>query len=428
MIKGPVHYIWKYRLVQYCSTTLTSGEQITVINSGKESAGGEFFTDARIRIGDRELTGNILLHESSSILQDNDDKEHADVILHVCLPEDGQIPLWDSNRSPMLIITLPDNVKDELRRMTSQTDNLPCHESLAAISSIDQHAYMSRLLVERIEEKGAIITDTLKLCEGRWNDALLKTTVRSFGFGIQSAAFNDLAEILNIRALEKHRDNLLQIEAIMFGQAGLLDEKSIPYYYLENARSECYYRELAREFTFLRNKFGLRTLDSSIWSSNYTPHVRIARLAQMYHREHLDISRIVQQCGTVTDYHRLIDCTLHGYWSNHSCIGGTATSGNGSMSRRHLDIITINTIVPIIYIWGKLHGKESECSRAEDMLHQISHEENRIVRQWKQWGAKVECAADSQAVLQLDKRYCRMHRCADCLFAYHHIRQMLVAR
>lgn len=417
---GIINYIWEHKLIQ--RPTTTEGKSVHIISCGNSGKDNGLYTDARIRIGEETLTGCVRLHDNGY----EEYMEHDNVILNVATISNDKNSLFNGCRTPLLKIEIPEEMKKEFNCATQQTGNMQCMESINGISTLEQHAYMSRLLVERMEEKGIGIKKTLHECGERWNDTLFRTIVRSLGFGIQSNAFTLLANIIDIRALEKHRDNLLQLEAILLGQAGLLESDSIPYYYRATADKERYYSEITREFRFLRNKFNLQILDHSIWNGNYTPHVRIARVAQLFHLERLDISRMMQ-CESNAEYYSLLDCTLGGYWSNHICIGGAETSGNGGMSRRHLDIIIINAIIPIIYMWGKLHGEERECNKAEELLHRTNSEENRIVRQWKDHGAKIECAADSQAILQLDKRYCRMHRCSECRFAYYHIRERLHA-
>ena len=417
-MKSTINYLWKNRLFPDRSLRSADGKEIHIISNGKESADGNIFTGCRIKAGNELWTGDIILHsikENKSPDTATENRAAASIKVTIDGCAHGQ-----DGRTLIIAASLPAGM-EEFHTLAEQQRNIPCQHTLPKITALEQHSYMSRLLVERIEEKSSLLEETLAQCGGKWNDALTRTIIRSFGFGIQSRPFGELAETVDTHALEKHRDNLLQIEAILFGQAGLLEEEGIPHYYLTKAKNERYYNELAREFRFLRNKFGLKLLDGRIWDSNYTPHVRIARLAQMYHDRRIDVSRIID-CRRAADHHRLLDTVLSGYWSNHTCIGGVETSGNGGMNKRHLDTVIINAIVPIIYLWGKRHGQEHICGRAEEMLHLMNCEENSIVKRWRSAGARMECAADSQAILQLDKKYCRQHRCAECRFAYYHIK------
>ena len=228
-----------------------------------------------------------------------------------------------------------------------------CRCIIAELPSEQFDNNLARLLDERFEEKRKIIERIFALCDSRWDDTLLKVAIRSFGFGIQNPVFEEWANTLDTQALGKHRDNLTQVEAILFGQAGLLDIESIPYYYREEALKCNYYNELVREYRFLSNKFGLKSIDHKMWSSgNSTPHLRIARVASLYHLGRLTISGITA-AADLTDIYRLFAHPLDGYWQNHLCFGGTDTGGNGCMKQRQVDVIIINSVVPLLHIYGK---------------------------------------------------------------------------
>ena len=276
---------------------------------------------------------------------------------------------------------------------------------------------LAELLTERIEEKRKIIERIFAQGEQRWDDTLLKVAIRSFGFGIQGQVFERWASVLNTQALGKHHDNLTQIEAILFGQAGLLNDESIPYYYRNDATKSTYYNELKREYSFLCNKFGLESIDHNMWNSgNSTPHLRIARIAMLYYQSRLTISGITT-ANTLTDVYRIFNHSLNGYWQNHTCFGGTETTGNGSMRQKQVDVIIINSVVPMLYIYGKHRKEEKFCTMAMDLLQQIEPEENSIIKRWREQGIAAECAADTQALLQLSRNYCSNNNCAACPLA-----------
>ena len=328
----------------------------------------------------------------------------------------------DVDHTPM---TMPDGLTNEFCAAEEHRDTLPCSGTIAGLPTILYHSILSRLLVERIEEKRGIIERIFTQCNQKWDDTLMKLVIRSFGFGIQGSVFEEWANVLDMQALGKHRDNPTQIEAIMFGQAGLLDEESIPYYYRGEAGRSVYYNELKREYRFLSNKFGLTTIDHKKWNcGNTTPHLRIARIASLYHTGKLTISGITAT-DTLNGIYRLFSHTLDGYWQNHTCFGGTETTGNGFMKQRQVDVIIINSVVPMLYIYGKHRKEERLCGMAEDLLHQIEAEENSITKKWREQGVKAECAADSQALLHLSRSYCRAKECTRCPFAYHYIKERM---
>lgn len=332
---------------------------------------------------------------------------------------------YELDSTMRLPLRCDDSLIEEYDAMEKREQRLQCYEVMAELEEVVLHSIMSRLLMERIEEKAANIEKIFKASDNKWDDTLFRTIIRSFGFGIQGDIFEEWANMLDMKALAKHRDRAIQVEAIMFGQAGLLNEESIPYYYRDDATNSKYFRELQREYRFLSRKFSLKEMNYERWGmSNKTPHLRIARLAALYLGQKASISNITA-CNTTAELNSLLDTALNGYWYNHTCFGGTETSGNGAMKTRHCDIIIINAVVPILFMYGKRHNDLALCNKAEDFLHFLKSEENSIVRRWKEQGIEINCAADSQAFLHLNRKYCSKCYCEECHFAYHYIKKRI---
>lgn len=423
-MKELLNYIWKNRLLPKTGMHTIQGEELQIISYGQQTHETGIFSNATITIGNKELHGEVIMHESECKDSDAGQRIGSSTVLLVT-GEGCNFAKECRDTTAILRLRLPDGLEKEFADATQHVHCLPCSDAFENIDIINRNSYMSRLLIERIEEKASNILQTFSESNGLWEETLLKTVIRSFGFGIQSEVFERWAKILDFNAMGKHRDNRLQIEAIMFGQAGLLEEGSIPHYYRNEALSCSYFKEITREYRFLRNKFGLQEIHYSEWSkSNATPHVRIARIAALYCRENTGISNIMS-CNTTNEYYNIIDTTLEGYWSNHTCFGGTETIGNGSMKQRQMDVIIINAIVPILYIYGKHRNDTDTCNKAEEFLHLLKSEENSIIKKWLDRGITANCAADSQAILQLEKRYCRMCNCTECRFAYHYIKERI---
>ena len=418
-MKGILNYIWKNRLLPRNGLHTVDGTSIEVVSYGHEGGDDYLFRDTMIRIDNEVQCGNVVLGRGINA-------EDEGIILHITTEECTENSRSSTHTSvPYLCIELPHGLESEYSKAEQQQQCLQCENIIGSISKIEMNSFLSRLAVERIEEKANGIMHTFSLCNNLWDDTLFKTIARSFGFGIQSNVFEKWARNLDMNALGKHRDNLLQIDAIMFGQAGLLCEESIPHYYLKEAQGSTYYKEISREYRFLKNKFGLQEIDHKEWNcGNASPHVRIARLAALYSTRRIGISAIMA-CDTASEYCNIIDTTPTGYWHNHTCLGGTETTGNGGMKQRQLDVIIINAVVPTLYIYGKHRNNSAICSKAEDLLYHIKAEENSIVKKWKEKGVTVECAADSQAIIQLEKMYCRTCNCTKCRIAYHYIKDCL---
>lgn len=427
-MNGVLYYIWKNRLLDNIKLHTTDGKSLDIIDYGTWNGIDNIVNNTKIRIDNQIWSGDIVLHNKSSEPEeriDRKDGSYSNVILHVSMNGDYKATGEHCEAAHQLNIECADSLNEEYEAMEQHISKLPCGKAIREIENVVLHSILSRLLVERIEEKSTTIGELLTECSMKWDDALFKTIARSFGFGIQSNVFGKWASILDMQALARHRDNIMQTEAIMFGQAGLLDEQSIPYYYRDSASRSDYFQEISKEYRYLSKKFSLECMDHRSWgTSNATPHLRIARLASIYNRNRTNMGSITA-CNTINELRELLNAPLDGYWRNHTCFGGTETCGNGAIKERHCDIIIMNAIVPTLFIYGKRHANMALCNRAEDYMYLMKGEENSIIRRWKEEGVKVECAADSQALLQLSKKYCSVCNCKNCYFAYHYIKRGL---
>ena len=214
-----IYYIWKNRLFPYTGLRTTSGEIICVIDNGKSGEKENVFNNAKIKIGERIWVGNVVLHDKSSDWEYEIHKSGScteNVILHVTMGNDCSTLRRHGEEIHQLCIGYPDNLKEELKAnfKDNQKANLPCANAVSQIEVVKLHSILSRLLVERIEEKAKTIEAIYEKCDKRWEETLFKTLIKSFGFGIHTRLFEELADTLNFQALGKHHDNAMQVEAI----------------------------------------------------------------------------------------------------------------------------------------------------------------------------------------------------------------------
>lgn len=423
-----MHYIWRNRILSREQLHTTEGESIQVIEIGtNEPTDGNIFHNARLKIGTNEWSGNIILHHKSSDWEKEIHKNGADgyknVILHITESDDIETMLPHGEYIPQLRISYSAHKAREYEAAAKGLEPLPCYKTMANMEKIHLHSNLSRLLIERIEDKSQRIEKLYNECGKRWEETFFKLLARSFGFGVQSTPFEQWAAVLDMQALGKHRDNLLQVEAIFFGQAGLLAEESIPAYYRKEALESSYYKELIREYKFLSQKFGLKSINAKMWNGNSTPHLRIARLAALYNSAKATLSSIAT-CETQKELEEILQVTPQGYWWNHLQFGGTTTNGCGPLRTSQLHTIIINTIAPILYTYGKHRNNLVLCNKAEEILHNLGSEHNSIIRKWEEAGIIADCAADSQALLQLRKEYCNKMACCRCRFANAYLRSL----
>lgn len=424
-----MHYIWKNNLLDRNRLQTTAGKKIEIVSAGiQNSVYHNIFTNACLKIDGTEFIGNVILHDKSSHWE-KEIKENAihneRIILHVTQDDDVENISKTGETIHRLKIALPKKLEKEYDDICAGKRRLQCDETIQKTSGIKQHAFLSRLLIERIENKAERITRLYEESNKRWNDTLFKLLARNFGFGIQSDTFETWARNLDMQALGKHRDNALQTEAIFFGQAGLLNLHTRPHCYRAEAEKSEYYNNLLREYKFLSSKFNLNEIDGNMWhSGNATPHVRIARLATLYRQGHIDIATI-SECNTTAELRNLLQIQPDGYWRFHLQFGGTETHGVQPLKKSQTDLLIINTVVPILYAYGKHRRDDTLCAKAEDFLHTLQSEENSIIRNWRTKGIDIESAADSQALIQLRKEYCDKSNCKNCHFAFEYFKEQI---
>ena len=249
---------------------------------------------------------------------------------------------------------------------------------------------------------------------------LFVTVARSFGFGKNGDAFEQWAYHIPIAAVGKHRDDLLQVEAIFFGQAGLLEEAGNP--------ADFYYQRLRREYQFLRQKFSLQPMDRHAWKflrlrpQNF-PHIRIAQLAVMYYRQQLNLSRLLN-ADSPDSVRALFQTGVSDYWQTHYTFGSAHTSpATKSLSPSSVELLIINAVVPVLFCYGRYVSDAAITSRAMQLLEQLKPERNSVIQHWQAAGVSPDNAADTQALLQLHTAYCLKRDCLRCRFGYEYIRR-----
>ena len=219
-------------------------------------------------------------------------------------------------------------------------------------------------------------------------------------------------------AAGKHRDSLFQIEAMFFGQAGLLEEAGFDEYYLS----------LQKEYKFLRQKFSLTPIAPSAWKflrlrpQNF-PYIRIAQLAMLYYEQRMNLSKLVN-ANHVDEIHSLLLTHVSEYWQTHYTFGGKETKPQErKLSSSSMDSVIVNALAPMLFAYGKYKSDQSLCDRAFSLWEQLEPENNRVVRDWASAGVICESAADSQALIQLTRCYCQTRDCLRCKFGYEFIKQ-----
>ena len=416
-----LHYVWKHKIFPLGELRTTTGLSVEIIDTGLQNhhAGPDFF-NAKVKIDGTMWVGNVEIHSHSSDWRKHGhhtDKAYDSVVLHVAGEVSEDVFRCNGEKIPQIQLACPDNIKERFDDLKQADLKPPCFSVLPSLSRLSIHSWLTALQSERFEQKTSVIKERLKRLNNHWEDAFFITLSRNFGFGLNGDAFEMWANLLSFRSVDKHRDNLFQVEAFFFGQAGLLDEK------LDN---DTYYGEMQKEFRFLQNKFDLRIMDVSLWKflrsrpGNF-PHVRIAQLAYLYATKPALFSQIIA-AGTTKEIREILSVQTSDYWGEHFIFGKPSVRKEKIIGTGSLNLIIINTVVPFLYAYGLHKGNEQLCSKATSFLEELKAENNHITRLWDGAGLPVYSAADSQAIIQLQKEYCDKKKCLYCRFGYEYLR------
>jgi len=409
----------------------TDGRAVDVIDPGlynRRDAGPDFF-NAKVRIGETVWVGNVEIHDHASdwyVHHHDRDPRYNNVILHVVGEADAEVLTNESHYLPQLVLEVPPTVAQNYQELLSTDEYPPCYQIIPSLSRLIVHSWMAALQTERLEQKTEAIRHRAEQCGGSWEDAYFVTLARNYGFGINGDAFEQWALHVPLSAVGKHRDDLFQIEAIFMGQAGLLEEQSIPERYQQQAHTEGYFDNLRAEYLYLAHKFSMKPIDFALWRflrlrpQNF-PHIRISQLANLYYERRAGLSALLE-CESIEQLRALFCTHATPYWQTHYTFGSESPRNEKVLSVSTLNLLLINTAIPVLFAVGRHRQKDIYCDRAFDFLEELKAEQNHIVRMWSQCGLDVQTAGDSQALIQLKKEYCDKKDCLRCRIGYEYLR------
>lgn len=426
-----LHYCWKHKLFPLEPLTTTDQLPVEVIDPGLHNrhAGPDFF-NAKVKVDGTLWVGNVEIHDKASdwYLHGHDrDAAYDNVVLHVCGVVDAIVTTHQGQVLPQMQLSVPEHVSEHYQELITIDRYPPCYKIIPDLTQLMMHSWMNALQTERLEQKTEAIRKRVDLCDGSWEDAYFVTLARNYGFGVNGDAFEAWANSIPLHAVDHHRDDLFQVEAIFLGQAGLLEMETVPERYRDEALSEGYFTRLRNEYLYLAHKFGLQPIDHKLWKflrmrpQNF-PHIRISQLANLYHSRRAGLSQLVA-CETMEDMQEVLATNVSPYWETHYVFGSESAKSGKHMSRHSLRVLMINTAIPMLFAYGRYRGDDRLCDRAFTLLEQLGAEDNHIVRMWQECGLVVQNAGDSQALIQLKKQYCDRKDCLHCRIGYEYMRK-----
>lgn len=408
-----LHYIWQFRLFSP-ELRLQSGEQIEVLSPGaKNNDSGPDFFNARVRIGDTIWAGNVEIHILSSDWKRHNhqnNKNYDTVILHVVWRDDSEVFRKDGERIPTLELDgkFNENAWKSYQEFMNSKQWIPCTNSITKVDLFILTSCLERVLIERLEKKALLVEQVLSLTNNDWAQTFYRLLARNMGFKLNNQAFEMLAHSLPYSFLAKHADNLFQIEAMIFGQAGLLEGKFI----------DDYPNQLKKEFGFLQKKFDLVPIDSHLWRfmrlhpGNF-PTIRLAQFASIIHHSANIIGELFDSNDTIV-YRKLFGAEASTYWNSHYTFDKPSPPKRKTLGMSSVDLLIINLVAPILLAYGRRKSDYVMTEKPLDLLIQIKAEDNSVIRKWIELGVPVSNAATSQALLELKTIYCDARKCLNC--------------
>ena len=414
-----MQYVWKHRLWRSEDMVTNTGKKVRVVDPGllNTDAGPDFF-NAKIEIDGHMWVGNVEMHYRATDWKrhhHNSDKAYDSVILHVVAKDDAPVRRTNGELIPQLVLEVSPQFNADYASLVGATIEVPCATKIKQVPHLTIVEWVEGLAFERLHGKVERIHQLLDSFNGSWEDVCYVTLARNFGFGINNDAFERLARRTPLRLLGKHSDSVLQIEALLFGQAGMLDA--------QKPGMDSYYNQLCTEYAFLSNKFQLTPMEKESWKlfrirpQNF-PYRRIAMLAQYIEGGFRMMNRILEAEGE-KEMRALFEVELSGYWTKHYTFGKPNERATATLSRSSIDIILINTVAPLLYAYGELTGNYEMTDKAIKLLEDLRAESNSIVSHFVAYGIDCPDALTSQALVQLKREYCDARKCIYCKIGHH---------
>ena len=408
-----LQFIWQFQYFNKYQLCTDAGESLQIIHPGVFNTNqGPDFLGAKIKLGQTVWAGNVEIHIRASdwmLHKHETDENYQTIILHVVWNGDTVIYDKNGNKFPALIIEpLVSKMMIVHYEQLMQTEAfVPCQSFLPVLSHIGWQSWLERLLVERLQKRAAVIFEKLRATENHWEEVFWQMLARNFGMPVNADAFESMAQSIPITILARHKLQIQQLEALLLGQAGLLNEEF----------SEPYALLLQREYRFLKHKYNLteaaiKPLFLRMRPAGF-PTVRVAQLAMLVHQSDHLFSKIIE-AKSYAEVMRFLNVTANDFWHYHYNIGTTTAYKPKALGEQMAENILINTIAPLLFAYGLSGDNQAYKDKAIEWLLQTKSEQNNIIKKWRSFGVMCDNAMETQGLLELKKHYCDTRKCLDC--------------
>jgi hypothetical protein len=413
MTEDLLHFIWKYKLLKPINLYTTSKTELQIIKTGEHNThAGPDFTNARIKIGDTEWAGTIEIHKKSSdwfLHNHHTDKAYDNVILHVVYEHDKEIQNSKQQPIPCLELKpfLMDGVLEKYENLYKNKQPIPCGTLFTDVPDIIKEPWLERMLVDRLEDKTNFVQELFTFTKNNWDETFYLLLFKNFGFHINSDAFLQIAKSIPLNTLLKHANSTQQVEALLFGQSGLL-HKDLKDEYTQN---------LFKEYNYLKHKYQLIPIPHNLKFLRLRPQnfptIRLAQLANFILKYQHTFSKIVE-ATKIEDVKKLFTISVSDYWQTHYTLDELSVFEEKNFGKSSIENIIINTVCPLLFFYGKIKQDESLIEKAVKWYDELKPEKNNITKLFEELSFKPKHAGHSQALIQLNNNYCTNKKCLQC--------------
>ncbi len=408
-----LHYLWKFKKFDILNLKTFTGENIMIVNVGQylELAGPDFF-NAQIIIADQKWAGNVEIHLKSSdwyLHHHERDSAYENVILHVVWEHDADIYRKNNIEIPVLELKkyVDEQTLADYQSLMTPKSWLFCEKHIKYIHKFTLRNWQERLFFERLERKSKPINLLLLETNSDWEAVLFCLLAKNFGLNTNGENFLKIAVSIPFSLIRKERSEIENLEALLLGKAGLLD--------LE--KEDNYFKDLKFRYFYLLHKYQLeKIMVDSVQFFKHRPDnfptIRLSQLANLYHVQQNLFSKLVE-VNTVENIYKIFDISVSNYWLNHYQFDKESPKKKKQLSKSFVDLIIINTIIPLLFAYAKSQGKETSEDLIQ-LLYEVAPEKNAIIEKFSFFGIKAQNAFESQSLLQLKNEYCNKSRCLEC--------------
>ncbi len=410
-----LHFIWKFRKLNCRELTTAANNTLRILDYGIHNllSGPDFF-NARVEIDGQQWAGNIEMHVKASDWyrhHHQEDKKYRNVILHVVWTNDVPVFGYDNKEIPTLELRhlISEKLLSNYNELFSNRNNsfINCEKEIGRLDKFILDNWLERLFIERLEYKSIEIQQLLQASENNWERTLFLLILKNFGLKINGASFMSIGKAIEFSVIQKTRLIPYQLESMLFGMAGLLEDDEV---------RDTYYLKLQREYLYLKNKFNLDP--SSVIPPEFFklrpvnfPTIRLSQFAALYKKRHF--FSLVIAANSRAELIKLFQLSAHEYWTNHFVFGKQSSAVVKRLTPNFIDLLIINTIVPLKFCYARTFGNDNS-EALFSLIAELDVERNSIISNFEQLGIQGSSAMTSQSLLQLYNRYCVNNKCLQC--------------